>query len=175
MKFFFADSLDLVDPTFDFQTETRFEGRVRQRDDVYPHEVLSVRPYDGILVSKAIVDGHGHRGGKYTVAQRQRFLRGGVRDSFRVSGSSLETIGDCGAFSYIEEENPPYSVDEVREYYERAGFDYGSSVDHIILQYQPDFDRSLRGVDPVPPKWRARQEITLKLAKEFYRKARKVK
>lgn len=174
MKFFFADSLDLVDPSFDFQSETRSEARVRQRDDVYPHEVLSPPPYDGILVSKAIVDGHGDRGGKYTVAQRHRFLRSGVRSFFRITDSNLETIGDCGAFSYVNEELPPYSVDEVLEFYQGAGFDYGISVDHIILQYQAEFDLSLKGVDPVPPQWRARQDITLKLAKEFYRKAKKV-
>ena len=40
MKFFFADSLDTVDPTFDFEAETRAEWRIRQRDDLYPHEVL---------------------------------------------------------------------------------------------------------------------------------------
>lgn len=174
MKFFFADSLDLVDPTFDFQTETRSEVRVRQRDDAYPHEILSPPPYDGILVSKAIVDGHGDRGGKYTVAQRHRFLRSGVRSFFRITNRSLETIGDCGAFSYVQEERPPYSVDEVLEFYQSAGFDYGISVDHIILQYQAEFDMPLKGLDPVPPKWRARQEITLKLAKEFYRKAKRI-
>ena len=56
MKFFFPDSQDLVDPSFDFRTETRSDTRVRQRDDQYPHEVFATPPYDGMLVSKAIVD-----------------------------------------------------------------------------------------------------------------------
>src|SRR5262249_40412904 len=57
MMFFFPDSQDLVDPSFDFRTEQRSETRVRQRDDLYPHEVFASPPYDGILVSKGIVDG----------------------------------------------------------------------------------------------------------------------
>jgi hypothetical protein len=57
VKFFFPDSQDLVDPSFDFSDETRSEHRVRQRDDHYAHEVFSSPPYDGLLVSKAIVDG----------------------------------------------------------------------------------------------------------------------
>lgn len=35
MKFFFPDSQDFVDETFDFVAETRSESRVRQRDDRY--------------------------------------------------------------------------------------------------------------------------------------------
>ena len=74
MKFFFPDSQDFVDASFDFRLETRSPIRIRQLDVLYPHEILSQPPYDGILVSKAVVDGHGIESGKYSVAQRQRFL-----------------------------------------------------------------------------------------------------
>ena len=57
MRFFFPDSQDQIDPTFDFTTEERSPLRVRQRDDLYIHEVLRARVIDGLLVSKAIVDG----------------------------------------------------------------------------------------------------------------------
>ena len=83
MKFFFADSQDMVDPTFDFETETRAEWRVRQRHDLYPHEIFQNPPYDGIMVSKTMVDGNGAAGGRYSLAQRQRFWRKGVREFFR--------------------------------------------------------------------------------------------
>ena len=56
VKFFFPDSHDFVDPTFDFEKETRNEHRVIQRDDKYAHELFSKPVYDGILVSKAVVD-----------------------------------------------------------------------------------------------------------------------
>jgi hypothetical protein len=76
MKFFFPDSQDQVDPSFDFVTEERDPRRVRQRDDRYAHEVLAPAPYDGVRVSKTIVDGTARASaGKYTSAQRQRLYR----------------------------------------------------------------------------------------------------
>ena len=111
MKFFFPDSQDLVDPSFDFRTEKRSETRVRQRDDQYPHEVFSAPPYDGMLVSKAIVEGTGaEAGSRYTLAQRHRLLREGVRSFFRLGSIAIETMGDCGAFSYVREKVPPFTA-----------------------------------------------------------------
>jgi hypothetical protein len=167
MKFFFPDSQDLVDPSFDFVTERRSSTRVRHQHDEYPHEVFSTPPYDGLLVSKAIVDGNGTDGGRYTIAQRQRLLREGVRTFFRIEGRPIETLGDCGAFSYVREQRPPYSVQGVIDFYVNCGFDYGLAVDHIILAYREELDRSLSGIDVVPEEWRKRQEITLELAEEF--------
>ncbi len=168
MKFFFPDSQDLVDPSFDFLTETRSDARVRQRDDQYPHEIFSVPPYDGMLVSKGIVDGTGGDGSsRYTLAQRHRLLREGVRSFFRLGDLPLETMGDCGAFSYVREKRPPFTVQEVIDFYVQCGFDYALSVDHVILAFQPDLDQVITGLDVVPEEWRERQKITLELAEEF--------
>jgi len=169
MKFFFPDSQDFVDESFDFESETRSESRVRQRDDRYPHELFREAPYDGILVSKAIVDGLGGGTGKYSGAQRNRFMRVGVREYFRLGNTTLETMGDCGAFTYVREERPPYTAEEVADFYEQCGFDYGLSVDHVILAYKAECDQHLEGLDPVPPDWRARQEMTFQLAEQFLR------
>lgn len=57
MKYYLPDSQDVVDPGFDFATERREVGRGSNSDDRYAHEVFSERAYDGVLVSKAIVDG----------------------------------------------------------------------------------------------------------------------
>ncbi|MGP0076709.1 MAG: tRNA-guanine transglycosylase DpdA [Bryobacteraceae bacterium] len=167
MRFFFPDSQDFVDDTFDFDSETRSDLRVRQRDDRYPHEIFSNPPYDGMLVSKAVVDGIGGGSGKYSAAQRQRFLRVGVREYFRLLDKPLATMGDCGAFTYVKEARPPYSPAEVADFYEDCGFDYGLSVDHVILSYRADLDQALPGVDSVPPPWRSRQTLTLELAEQF--------
>jgi len=169
VKFFFPDSQDFVDESFDFVTETRSESRIRQRDDRYPHELFQEAPYNGILVSKAIVDGLGGGTGKYSGAQRNRFMRVGVREYFRLENVILETMGDCGAFTYVREERPPYTAAEVADFYEDCGFDYGLSVDHVILAYRAEYDQCLDGVDPVPPDWRARQDITFELAEQFLR------
>lgn len=166
MRFFFPDSQDLVDPSFDFDSERRSADRLRHRDDQYAHEVFSQPAYDGILVSKGIVDGFGTSSGRYTLAQRHRLFRTGARQFFRLMGpnASLPIMGDCGAFTYVREKYPPYSVDDVIDFYEACQFDLGMSVDHVILAYQPSWDR--RGERP-PADVRERQQVTLDLAAEF--------
>ncbi len=172
MKFFFPDSQDLVDPSFDFERETRSEDRIRHRDDLYADEVFKSPPYDGLLVSKAIVDGTGVTSGKYTLAQRHRLFRLRARAFFRLPPSSpLEIMGDCGAFTYVNEERPPYSVDEVIDFYLNCDFDCGLSVDHVILHYDAKLD-GLLGSEFVPSAVQDRQSITLELADEFMRRHR---
>lgn len=174
MKFFFPDSQDLVDPSFDFTSERRATDRLRHRDDVYAHEVFSQPVYDGLLVSKGIVDGVGPTGGRYTLAQRHRLLRVGVREFFRLDGafSHLPVIGDCGAFTYVREKMPPYTVDEVLDFYGECQFDYGISVDHVILAFQPGYDAVGASV---PDDLRERQSITLEFASDFITRHRKMR
>ncbi|GAA2505910.1 hypothetical protein GCM10010406_48160 [Streptomyces thermolineatus] len=161
MKFYFPDSQDLVSPTYDFINDEYSPYRVRQRDDVYAHQAVTPIPYDGILVSKAVVDGSVKGAGKYSAPQRERFYRLGVRNFFRLP-EACSTIGDCGAFNYIDEERPPYEIDEVLDFYGRCGFDAGISIDHIIFGYIPEES------DAQPePAWVERQQISLQLAEEF--------
>lgn len=163
MKFFFPDSQDQIDPSFEFIHETRSPTRIRQRDDLYAHETLRPCPYDGLLVSKTMIDRHAGAG-RYSARQRQRFHRRGVRDFFRldeVEGPRIETLGDCGAFTYIDEDKPPYSSEEVVEFYEASGFDAGVSVDHVIPIYEADPEAE------VDPMWVKRYELTLGLAADF--------
>ena len=173
MQFFFPDSQDQIDPSFDFVTEQRSIYRVRQRDDHYAHEALAAPPFDGILLSKTIVDGLPHSAGRYSGAQRHRLYRVGIREFFRLdqaSGPRLETMGDCGAFSYVREDEPPYGPDEVIDFYAECGFDLGISVDHVILGYDPAADN-----DPDHPQgglWRDRQALTLELARQFRQRCR---
>jgi hypothetical protein len=165
MRFFFPDSQDQIAPGFDFVSEEHAPHRIRQRDDLYAHEVLSHPPFDGILVSKAIVDGKPNAAGKYTLAQRNRLYREGIRQFFRLDitgGPRLATMGDCGAFSYVREDVPPYSPDEVIDFYAGCGFDLGVSVDHVILAFAGD-DRA----GELGDRWQERQQLTLELAAKF--------
>jgi hypothetical protein len=168
MKFFFPDSHDLVDPSFNFSSEERSAGRIRHQHDLYAHEVFPTPPYDGLLLSKAIVDGTQNGSGKYTSPQRQRLLRTGVREFFRLGRSPITVMGDCGAFAYVREKTPPYSVEEVLTFYEQCRFDQGVSVDHVILGFTTDERKS-----PLPAeeldKYKERQDITLTLARDFLR------
>jgi hypothetical protein len=166
VQFFFPDSQDQIDPSFDFALERGSLDRVRQRDDRYAHEVIAPAPYSGMLLSKALVDG---QGSKYTFAQRQRLFRLGVHRFLRLEASAqpLKTLGDCGAFNYVREEKPPYSPAEVHDFYAELGFDYGISVDHLIFGYVPDSSENVKPLRAIDPAWRARQELTLEYASEF--------
>ncbi|WP_156756542.1 tRNA-guanine transglycosylase DpdA [Actinokineospora pegani] len=167
MKFFFPDSQDLVSPTYDFIHDEYLATRVRQRDDVYAHEVVVPAPYDGILVSKAIVDPSTGRGaGKYAAPQRARLYRLGVRKYFRLP-AEMTSLGDCGAFNYIDEEYPPYTVNEVLDFYEECQFNAGVSIDHVIFGFLP-----LAGDADVDPAWVKRRHISLDLAEKYIAEVR---
>ena len=77
-------------------------------------------------------------------------------------GKALVTMGDCGAFNYINDDVPPYTPDEVIDFYDECGFDFGISIDHVIFGYDP---AAGNGADhPQLEKWEARQQLTLDLA-----------
>ena len=83
----------------------------------------------------------------------------------------LLTMGDCGAFSYVRDDEPPYTVDDLIDFYDGCGFDLGVSLDHVILGYLgAAADR--RGAEPPPQEWKRRQDLTLQLAVEFKRRHR---
>jgi hypothetical protein len=186
MKFFYADALDLVDPQFDFLEEkSRKTDRVPQRDDVYAHEIMNPRPYDGLLVSKSMfrVSGGSVAGGKYSFAQRHRFLREGAQRFLRFPADGdydpeiYPIMGDCGAFAYRDEKEPPYTIEELVEFYEFGGFTHGIALDHLILQYNPDLDESRSRQSVLPgtqdamqdlhDEVRRRKELTLENASSY--------
>jgi len=166
MKFFFPDSHDLVDPTFDFAKEQRTFNGSRQQAQQYAHEVFDSPPYDGMLVSKAIIDGYA-KNLRYSFTQVQRLKRIGIREFLRLDNPSfperIETMGDCGSFTYITEEEPPFSVSQVLEFYEECQFDFGLSLDHVILGYSPEdaVDSDTLG------EWRRRFDMTINFADQF--------
>lgn len=167
MRFFFPDSQDLVDPSFDFETEERSATRLRHRDDQYAHEVFASPPFDGLLVSKGMVDGFGETGSRYSIAQRHRLLRVGAPQFFRVPAESpFPIMGDCGAFTYVREQEPPYTVEDVLQFYFECRFAFGISVDHVILAYDERWDNLLPGIR-VPEEFQFRQNLTIDLAKRF--------
>ena len=158
MDFYFPDSQDQIDPEFDFDAEVHPPFHVRQRDDRYAHEIHDPSPYSGILVSKTMVDGYAGTS-RYTAAQRHRLFRLGVHEFFRLP-AGLRVIGDCGGFSYVAEDVPPVTVEEVIDFYDDLGVDEGVSVDHVILDYRPD------PASEPEEEWLDRQALTLELAAE---------
>jgi Queuine tRNA-ribosyltransferase len=141
--YFIPDWDDLVDPHFDFLTDT--PGSKGWQDGKYCHELITPPPYDGLLVSKVVEE--------KSKMRKERMRRLGVHGALRVS-PEFPIIGDCGAFGYIMDEVPPYTSEEIIDYYSTGGFDFGVSIDHLI----PSFDH---------PQKEFRYDITLKNAKEF--------
>lgn len=166
--YFLPNWEDKVDPTFDFQADESAPGRDVSRD-VYAHEIFKTPPYDGILLSRAIVEKSRSRFEELLKLRAHRYLR---------LPKGLRVMGDCGAFSYVNDEHPRYEISEVLDYYDAIGVDYGASVDHLVV----DTIRKTVTVDgaqlkqkiQMPPKERERrQQITLENAAKFIRLHRK--
>ncbi|MFO0822563.1 MAG: tRNA-guanine transglycosylase DpdA [Gemmataceae bacterium] len=179
MKFFFPDAHELVDPNYNFARKHDPPRGVGQQDGKYAHELIDPPPYDGILLSRGVIQGRGSDAdgrfgdAKYKLSEQQRLYRVGAREFFRAGKRPLLFMGDCGAFSYRNEPEPPYTVDGVIGYYDACRVDWGVSVDHVILGYDARLDKEgLFGTAEVPEDWVKRQEITITLAAEFLRKSR---
>lgn len=175
MKFIFADSLDYVDPRYDFLTDRSPSDREPYWDDNFPHEFLGYAPYDGMLVSRAIVGGH-QGGGKYSESQAMRFRRIGAREFLRFReedypGSFM--FGDCGAFSYHRQEYPPYSAEEMVDFYGDGRFTHGCSIDHVIFDFVEKNDED--SLEPAQlDENRRRFEITSSNAEEFLKESKRL-
>ncbi len=130
-SYFLPDWDDLLDPSFDFEGDS-FSGPSRsERQD--QHCSVLMRPNrmsDGILVSLAQ---QGTQKGPLRQLQGTELSALSpppLRKHFGLSNDQY-LFGDCGAFSYVNEENPTISVDQAVALYEAYGFDFGASVDHI--------------------------------------------
>ncbi|BBM87118.1 tRNA-guanine transglycosylase DpdA [Candidatus Uabimicrobium amorphum] len=162
MKFFFAENIDYIDPNFNFDTETWSKNRIPQIDDVYPHEVFETCPYDGLLVSRNIVGDLFHKG-KFSTNQKYRLFREGVHKYFRLPKTNFPVIGDCGSFSYINMDLPPFTNNEIIEYYQMCNFTHGVSIDHVIAKMQTVWDNEKRR----PSEITKRAEFSSRSAIEF--------
>ncbi|TXG96734.1 MAG: hypothetical protein E6R08_08620 [Nevskiaceae bacterium] len=162
MKFLYSDSLDFVDPEFDFVADRAAKRRRAHADDDFPHEHLDNPPYDGLLVSRAIV-GDALVTGKYSEAQAMRFRREGAREFLRYPLSKYPgsmVMGDNGAFTYRDRKDPPYTIHDTLEFYEDGGFTHGCSIDHLVFDFLED------GTKPSAEAKR-RVDITIENARRF--------
>ena len=137
INYFIPEWDDLVDPDYDFMTDTHSGGSGDWSNEVYAHQMYPAPNYDGILVSRAVAEKSKKKTERINSMGVHRFLR--VPREFPI-------MGDCGAFDYIMEEVPPYTTEDVLDYYTRLDFDAGVSVDHLIVkatEHQRDFRYAL--------------------------------
>ncbi|TXT56619.1 MAG: hypothetical protein BAJATHORv1_20209 [Candidatus Thorarchaeota archaeon] len=129
---------DYVDLNYDFIDDEPTDGI-----KVTAHQIYDDPPYDGILVSKAKIEEN--------KKNLRRIKKTGIHKYLEFEGP---VFGDCGAYGYIKEDVPPYKTEEIGEYYHDLGFDYGVSVDHLIVK---QFEEQKH----------KRYEITMKNAERF--------
>jgi hypothetical protein len=153
LSYFIPEWDDLVDPDFDFEKDSHSGGSGDWSNQVYAHQMFPEPNYDGILISKVVAEK-----GK---SKSERINRLGVHRSLRVP-REFPVMGDCGAFGYIAEDVPPYTTDEILDYYTRLDFDLGVSLDHLILTATEAAKKT-------------RYELTIENAAEFLKKHRQAK
>lgn len=130
--YFFPDWEDKVDPGYDFVSDSFSANRSPYSHDIFAHEIFDAPPYDGILVSKSLVEA---KPGRYLTIMNN----GGIKRHLRLEScglGSMTVMGDCGAFTYVNEQEPPerYSVRRVVDFYQNLGFDSGVAPDHLIVK-----------------------------------------
>ena len=122
IKYFMPDWGDSVDVDYDFINETHSHGRSGINNQVYAHQIYERPNYDGLLISRAVVEKSGAKQATLYLHKVHSFMR--VPKEFPI-------MGDCGAFSYIGQSTPPYQTNEMLDYYTELGFDLGVSIDHL--------------------------------------------
>ena len=96
-------------------------------------------PLDGVLVSRVNLES-------------KQPEKEDIHEALNYNGSIM---GDCGAFSYIDESEPSYEPLETLDFYEKHSFDIGVTVDHLIVpKYESEKEQ--------------RQELTIKNAKKMF-------
>ena len=167
LKFFLPNFEDLVDPEYDFELDKQSPSHKNRRThDRYAHEFFPSPIFDGMLVSKASLS---------FSAQRDVVASGGIRQFTRLH-PDLPIMGDCGAFTYLLEEKPIYTVPDVLKYYQDFGFNYGVSLDHLAFVTIEMLEAALTQ-GKIKQRWwqnktteqirMERFELTLKNAQEF--------
>jgi len=154
MKYFIPEWDDRVDPGYDFISDSHSRSHEENplRNDVYIWDIFypSNIPVDGVLVSRMKI--------MQNKTKYQLILKLGIRKFLHLP-QFLKIMGDCGAWGYIKEEEPPFKPLETLEYYIKCGFDYGVTVDHLIV---PEIYKNN------PKEKERRWRITLENAREMF-------
>lgn len=153
--YFFPDWDDYVyEP---FQTEETREDR-RSEKRRYAHEIFGAKtPYDGLLFSLAQL-----QAGKGPLSRLEKKGTFDLRGDRRMPENML-LFGDPGAFSYIADSKPPITSEKAASLYDKFGFNFGASVDHIPI---PSI---------TPEERKKRMELTEKHAEQFLKICKKNK
>jgi hypothetical protein len=151
LTYFIPEWDDLVDRDFDFARDSHSGGSGDWSNEVYAHQMYPEPSYDGILISKVVAE--------KSKKKAERINRLGVHRYLRVP-RHFHVMGDCGAFGYIQQQEPPYTTTEILDYYTRLDFDFGVSIDHFAIGEEADRKR--------------RYQLTIHNAEAFLKEHRKL-
>jgi hypothetical protein len=129
--YFLPDWDDFIDVDYDFEADAfSCEERSGRREE---HSIALMRPRrlcDGVLVSLAQNLGTKGLLRRVGTSDPSSLTPKPVRQHFKLCADQW-AFGDCGAFSYVNEERPTISVEQAVSMYDLYEFDLGASVDHI--------------------------------------------
>lgn len=139
LKYFLPDWEDRLDPNFNFITDEFSEGHKKDlyNNGAYAHNLFKEVPYDGILFSLAVfqnkisLNNNDNNKEIYKIRNHTD-----IKNYLKIpKNSDLEVMGDCGAFGYVNEKEPPefYSVENISKLYDKLNFDYGVAPDHLVV------------------------------------------
>ncbi|SEM74863.1 hypothetical protein SAMN04489760_1422 [Syntrophus gentianae] len=170
VTYFLPDWDDLLDEHFNFESD-KFSGATRkERQD--KHCCILMKPKrlaDGILVSLAQhVTSKGPLK-RIIGIESDSLAPKNLRNQFGLD-EDQSVFGDCGAFSYVNNEMPAISVEQAIALYDLYGFDFGASVDHIPV---PVIVRDGKKIELKQDERIARVEITRQNAERFITIAKK--
>ena len=150
MKYFIPEWGDLVDPRYDFITDTYSKEHSENpwKNDHYIWDIFGIEnvPLDGVLVSRTKLEENKKKISKIMDSSIHSFLH---------LPAFFEIIGDCGAFGYIEQDEPIFETKDTLDFYVKLGLNVGVSIDHLIV---PKFKEQNQ----------ARWNLTIENAREMY-------
>jgi hypothetical protein len=156
VKYFIPEWDDRVDADYNFLTDTHSKNHSVDplRNDVYIWNIFGLErvPLDGVLVSRVKI--------MENKTKYQKILNEGVHSFLRLP-KTFEIMGDCGAWGYIDQEEPPFKSKETLDYYVKCGFNYGVSIDHLIVpahkeEYQKRWELTLENAREMFELWQSR-------------------
>lgn len=125
-------------------------------------ECFNEPPIDGVLVSRVNIERTNHL--------RQKAEREGIHAALRFYGPIM---GDCGAFSYVDDPKPRYEALQTLSFYKDLGFDIGVTVDHLIVKTVKVSDKERRPLTDAEKE--ERWNLTIENAKKMFDEAQKTR
>jgi hypothetical protein len=133
VKYFIPEWDDRVDPEYDFINDKLSKKHIENpaNNDAYLWNIFGLNnvPIDGVLVSRVTI--------KQNKKKYEKALKEGIHKVLGLP-KNFEIIGDCGAFGYVKDKFPPFDPIETLQYYRDLGFNYGVTVDHLVV---PEFEK----------------------------------